>query len=336
MATTQTTTTATNILPTNKGQSVVDIASRYIGLIPYHRGASMTNTQKLAYADCSSFAKFVYAQIGITLPRTADAQYKATLTKKIANPTTANLKPGDLLFFGGWNTPDNPPGYGGVQHVGIYAGGGNIINETSTGSGNVQVQKLSAYGSHFLAATRPTGVTTSSVNAGTLADPSKPTPTQADVLAKYQVIMQKLSAGSSDTFTQADMETILAVAAMPGTHGATGVALTPDQINSMKSQLEPIVGHPYGTSQLQIAAAFSTVGWSVSAADTIEQALNPLGSIAAILGKFTNPANWLHLGAMLAGVALIGFGLYMGSKDLGESGPQGLVSPMPIILKEGA
>jgi hypothetical protein len=338
MATTQTATTvtnATNILPTNKGQSAVDIATRYIGLIPYHLGAGVVSTRNLTAADCSSFVQFVYKQIGYTLPRAADAQYKATLKTAIPSPSTANLKPGDLLFFGGWNTPENPPGFGGVQHVGIYAGNGYVVDETSS-RGNVGTVKLSDYGSHFLAATRPLG--NSTTNSSLLADPSEfnNTETQAQILADYQLVMTKLQNGSADTFTKTDENTILAVAAMSGTHGATGTSLTSDQIATMKTQLDPIVGKPYSSSQLQIAGAFQAVGWSVTAIDTIEQTLNPLAGIAAILAKVVNPANWIHIGAMAAGVALIGFGLYMGSKDLGESGPQGLVSPMPIILKEGA
>jgi hypothetical protein len=62
----------------------------------------------------------------------------------------------------------------------------------------------------------------------------------------------------------------------------------------------------------------------------------PISDIAGLLGKLTNASNWLHLGAMLAGAGLIGFGLWTITKDLGDTGPQGLVSPMPIILKEGA
>jgi hypothetical protein len=61
-----------------------------------------------------------------------------------------------------------------------------------------------------------------------------------------------------------------------------------------------------------------------------------LGGLADTLGKLTNPANWLHLGAMVIGVGLVGFGMWTVTKDLHETGPQGLVSPMPIMLKEGS
>jgi hypothetical protein len=90
-----------------------------------------------------------------------------------------------------------------------------------------------------------------------------------------------------------------------------------------------MIGKTYNDSTF--IEAFKAAGLNTGLLQT-----DPLTAIAGLLGKFTNPANWLHLGAMLIGVGLVGFGLYMGSKDLGESGPQGLVSPMPIILKEGA
>jgi hypothetical protein len=68
---------------------------------------------------------------------------------------------------------------------------------------------------------------------------------------------------------------------------------------------------------------------------------NPLSAIAgalvSIVSKLTNPANWIHLGAMAAGVALVGFGLYVVTKDVIQSPDSGGgAPPMPIILKEGA
>jgi cell wall-associated NlpC family hydrolase len=51
-----------------------------------------------------------YKAAGITLPRTAQAQYDATTKLAPDDP----LAPGDLVFFGG--EPSN------VEHVGIYVG----------------------------------------------------------------------------------------------------------------------------------------------------------------------------------------------------------------------
>src|ERR1035437_919323 len=385
-------------ISTTKGQSVVDIAKGYIGLIPYHLGASMTNTDKLAYADCSSFVKFVYGQVGYTLPRTANAQYKATQSLAIPNPSTKNLVPGDLLFFGGWNTPDNPPGYGGVQHVGIYMGNGYVIDEGAANTTNVGTAKLSSYGSHFLYATRPlTGTSpianTSSINSGALADALPATAVVSDPI-------QKWATNSTDIFTAADkmallgilqnsdvsstmrtnaatttqLNTLLAPAvgksysdattqtaitdASKAAGFTTGVDFVPksgtftasdfntliissklsgvstDQLTTIISTMSPVVGKSY--TDTAVKDALASVASLLS--PSLLAGFDPLGlnGIVAILGKLTNPSNWLHLGAMLAGVALVGFGIYIGSKDLSETGPQGLVSPMPIILKEGA
>jgi hypothetical protein len=389
------TNTQTNPTPvvSSKGQSAVDIASRYIGLIPYRLGAGVVSTRTLTAADCSSFVQFVYGQLGYSLPKAADAQYKATAATQIKSPAVANLKPGDLLFFGGWNTPDNPPGYAGIQHVGIYAGNGFVIDEGGAVANNVGTAKLSNYGTHLLAATRPLNpssatATNSGVTAdvATVSDPiqkwatnSTDTFTAADKLALIQALQ---SSGIPNTYrtqlaTTAQLDTLLnpivgktysdaatqsaITEAVKAAGFTTGVNYTPSTTNFTQDDFNAFVisGKLGGLSPENEATIISTLkpylgkAWTdssfVAAINKIYKMMDPgfdplgiggiagaIGNIAGLLGKFTNPANWQHLGAMLIGVGLVGFGLYMGSKDLGESGPQGLVSPMPIILKEGA
>lgn len=60
--------------------------------------------------DCSGFTSYVFAKVGITLPRTSSAQ------RSFARPVSSP-QPGDLVFV------YNGPG-GSIGHVGIYAGGG--------------------------------------------------------------------------------------------------------------------------------------------------------------------------------------------------------------------
>jgi cell wall-associated NlpC family hydrolase len=60
--------------------------------------------------DCSGLVQAAYAAAGVTLPRTAQAQYDGTTKLGPGDP----LMPGDLVFFGGG--PDD------VEHVGIYVG----------------------------------------------------------------------------------------------------------------------------------------------------------------------------------------------------------------------
>ena len=65
--------------------------------------------------DCSGFTQYVFAKVGISLPRTAEEQRQASA--RVSNP-----QPGDLVFFGA-------PAY----HVGIYAGNGMMYDSPTTG-----------------------------------------------------------------------------------------------------------------------------------------------------------------------------------------------------------
>ncbi|TWP35493.1 NlpC/P60 family protein [Leekyejoonella antrihumi] len=95
----------------------VGIAMRYIG-VPYVYGGTSP-----AGFDCSGLTQYVYAQLGISIPRTASAQQASM--QSVSNP-----QPGDLVFFG-------YPAY----HVGIYAGNGEMIAAPKPG-GSVQLQKI--------------------------------------------------------------------------------------------------------------------------------------------------------------------------------------------------
>lgn len=71
--------------------------------------------------DCSGLADEAYASVGIGIPRTSQAQWAWC---KQYGYTTIYPQPGDLVF-----TEGNPPG-----HVGIYIGGGNVIQDPYTGA----------------------------------------------------------------------------------------------------------------------------------------------------------------------------------------------------------
>ncbi|USS85100.1 NlpC/P60 family protein [Fructilactobacillus myrtifloralis] len=68
--------------------------------------------------DCSGFTQYVFAQNGISLPRTAAAQYAAS------QPISASeARPGDLVFISN----------GGIYHVGIYQGNGMMLDAQNRG-----------------------------------------------------------------------------------------------------------------------------------------------------------------------------------------------------------
>jgi cell wall-associated NlpC family hydrolase len=80
--------------------------------------------------DCSGFTSYVFAKMGIDLPRVSSDQ--ATVGTKVAK---ADLIAGDLVFFdtsGGNN--------GAISHVGIYIGDGKIVHASV--SRGVVVDKL--------------------------------------------------------------------------------------------------------------------------------------------------------------------------------------------------
>ncbi|WP_316762917.1 C40 family peptidase [Streptomyces herbicida] len=78
--------------------------------------------------DCSGLTTYAYARAGIRLPRTAAAQ--AGIGRWIpAGLGTSVLKPGDLVFYA------YAPGRDAtIYHVGIYVGGGQMVNAARPGT----------------------------------------------------------------------------------------------------------------------------------------------------------------------------------------------------------
>jgi cell wall-associated NlpC family hydrolase len=88
----------------------VGIAMQYLGT-PYVWGGASPGG-----FDCSGFVMYVFAQMGVSLPHNAAAQYG------YGTPVSRDqLEPGDLVFFDG------------LGHVGIYIGGGQFIHSPHTG-----------------------------------------------------------------------------------------------------------------------------------------------------------------------------------------------------------
>lgn len=91
--------------------------------------------------DCSGLTKAAYAAAGVTLPRTAQTQFNAGPHVPAGQP----LLPGDLVFYG---TPGN------IHHVGLYIGGGLMINAPDFGQ-PVQIDNYRYNGDDYAGATRP-------------------------------------------------------------------------------------------------------------------------------------------------------------------------------------
>jgi gamma-D-glutamyl-L-lysine dipeptidyl-peptidase len=120
---------------TGSGSAVVAQAERFLGLPYLWAGSSGFGF------DCSGLTFAVYRQFGITLPRDAADQAAAgtPVTKK-------ELKPGDLVFFA-FSGP--------IDHVGIYAGGGKMLDSPQTG-GAVELVDMwgTPLSTHFVRAAR--------------------------------------------------------------------------------------------------------------------------------------------------------------------------------------
>jgi peptidoglycan DL-endopeptidase CwlO len=88
--------------------------------------------------DCSGLTMYVYARAGVYLPHSSGAQYGYG-----RHVSRGELRPGDLVFFG------YP-----IHHVGIYIGGGAMIEAPHTGA----VVRISSIGrSDYVGATRVVG-----------------------------------------------------------------------------------------------------------------------------------------------------------------------------------
>ncbi|WP_189218287.1 MULTISPECIES: C40 family peptidase [Streptomyces] len=81
---------------------------------PYVYGASGPSS-----FDCSGLTSWAYAQAGMTIPRTSQAQ--ANAGTRIYSQS--DLKVGDLVIF-----------YGDLHHVGFYAGNGQVLHAPRTGT----------------------------------------------------------------------------------------------------------------------------------------------------------------------------------------------------------
>lgn len=95
----------------SKGQAALAFAKAQIGK-PYSYGGTGPGSY-----DCSGLTGAAWSSVGVSIPRTSQAQYSAGVPV-----SKGDLQPGDLVFY-----------YGGISHVGIYAGNGQIVHASRPG-----------------------------------------------------------------------------------------------------------------------------------------------------------------------------------------------------------
>lgn len=113
-------------VPSNAGaasSALSRVGSRYVD------GGSGPNA-----FDCSGLTQWAYRQNGISIPRTAAAQYSS-----MSKVSKSNLKAGDLVFFRGTT------GGSGITHVGIYIGGGRFVHAGTSATGVTTANLNSSY-----------------------------------------------------------------------------------------------------------------------------------------------------------------------------------------------
>lgn len=103
----------------SKAEKVLAFARAQIGK-PYVWGATGPSSY-----DCSGLTQAAWKAAGVGLPRTTWDQVKVG-----TRVSTANLRPGDLVFF-----------YDDISHVGIYKGGGMMIHAPKPGA-NVREESI--------------------------------------------------------------------------------------------------------------------------------------------------------------------------------------------------
>jgi cell wall-associated NlpC family hydrolase len=126
------------VLSTAPQSGVVPIALQYLGVPYVWAGATPQGG-----FDCSGLVQYVFAQLGVSLPHNTVAQWNDPDAVPVPE---SDLQAGDLVFFNG------------LDHVGIYIGGGYFVDAPHTGA-NVRIDSLSEgwYAAKYVGAKRIVG-----------------------------------------------------------------------------------------------------------------------------------------------------------------------------------
>jgi cell wall-associated NlpC family hydrolase len=126
--------------PSKQAAGAIYYAQQKLGT-PYLWGGTGTAAQGGRF-DCSGLTKAAFHSVGIELPRVANDQYNTG-----RHPSRSQLRPGDLVFFA--TNLDDPRS---IDHVGIYVGGGRMIDAPYTGA-RIRFDPIDR--ANYFGATRP-------------------------------------------------------------------------------------------------------------------------------------------------------------------------------------
>ena len=116
------TATAGTVPASSAANAAIGFAEAAVG-IPYRWGGNGSAGSGGQFG-CSGLTQAAYALSGIALPHNAAAQWYSGV-----HVPTEQLQPGDLVFFAtNLSNPDT------IHHVGIYIGGGQMIDAPHTGA----------------------------------------------------------------------------------------------------------------------------------------------------------------------------------------------------------
>lgn len=139
-------------------QALIDLAKTQLG-VKYVWGGTAWGKGM----DCSGFIQQLYAKQGVKLPRVTYDQWNVGKAVSMKG-----LRPGDLVFF---DTNHSVPG---PDHIGMYIGGGQMIEAPRPGKG-IQITNITSgyYADRFMGGRRIDGVWAEGQSPVDFSDPKK-------------------------------------------------------------------------------------------------------------------------------------------------------------------
>ena len=117
----------------SSASGAAELAKQYLGTRYVYGGSSSSGF------DCSGFTMHIYKQLGYSLPHSATSQWQSGIGTRVSS--IGELQSGDLVFF---NDPSRNAGKA-CSHAGIYVGGGQFIDASSSKNGVIYSSLTSGY-----------------------------------------------------------------------------------------------------------------------------------------------------------------------------------------------